>query len=157
AFAGAVGSNVVSHERVRPLAARRVVGDVKCFFVRRNRDAVGHGHIVDDARHLVRDWFSLVGVDAIDGKFLLPILRLAAIARIGEPDAALAIDAEIVGRRQSFAVMAIGEHSDRAVLLVAMDRAGAVLAAAGDQAAPGIHAHAVGVLALVVPDFDLAI
>src|SRR5262249_54503052 len=68
--------------------------------------------------------------------------------------AAPAIEAEIVWCRQPFAVVLVGEHRSRAVLLVTNDGSGSVFAAAGDKPALGIETHAVRVGRLLVDNLD---
>ena len=56
------------------------------------------------------------------------VVRVDAVARVGEPDAAVALDHDVVRRIEALAVVAIGEHRARAVDLGARHGAAAVLA-----------------------------
>ena len=91
---------------------RRRTGTV----VRRHQHAVGPLHLAaDDARHLA------VGVDAVDpldGAALVVAdfhAVAGAVARIGEVDAALRVDGQVVGRVVALAVVAVGQDGDLAV------------------------------------------
>src|SRR5260221_3552403 len=67
-----------------------------------------------------------------------------AVGRIGEPDAAIRLDDDIVGRVEPLAAVVVGEHGDAAVRLGAGDAARAVLA--GDEAALAVARIAVAVV-----------
>src|SRR5262249_47321586 len=101
--AAAVGEDVVGDERVRAVRPRGVVGDVEGLVVGREGDAVGRVNVVDHPRHLVGDGLAVGRLDAVDGVALLPVGGLAAVARVGEVDAPLPVEAQVVGRGQPFA------------------------------------------------------
>ena len=103
-------------------------------------DAVGPGQGVHDARERA------VGVDAVDALLVqLEVLALR-IARVGEVDAALAVDGEVVGAVEPLALIAVGEDGAPAVLLDAghAPAARAAVAFAGDEQAVAVEGEAVG-------------
>src|SRR5262249_52551814 len=88
-------------------------------------------------------------VDAIDGFDVhLQVGAVGAVARAGEPDAALAIDAAIVGAVVALAVVSVGQHRDFAGFHVGADDAAAARALlpalTADEPALGVEAVAVG-------------
>src|SRR6185369_16876467 len=121
-------------------ARARVVRDVEGGAVCGDEDAVGPREAVDHARQRA------VGVDAVDA-FLVQLQVLALrIAGVGEVDAALAVDGEVVGTVETLALIAVGEDGAPPVLLDARDApaAGAAVAFAGDQQAVAVEGQTVG-------------
>src|SRR5437868_3066118 len=66
----------------------------------------------------------------------------AAVARVGEVNAAARIDGQVVGRVVAPALVAVGQHSQGAVRLGAGDAAAVRLA--GQQPAPAVEEQSVG-------------
>src|SRR5262245_1846292 len=121
------------------------VDHVERLVVRRDGDAVGavdlllRQHPLDLAR----------AVDAVDGLDVhLQVAAVGAVARVGEPDAALAVDTAVVGAVVALAVVPVGQHRDLTRLHVgAHDAAAApalLAALTADEPAPGVEAVAVG-------------
>src|SRR4029453_9797101 len=91
-----------------------------------------------------------LGIDAIDEASGLLVLRqvalivgIDAVARIGEPDAAVGLDDDVVRAVEALAVEFVRERDDGAVDLRARDAPVAVLA--GDEAALTVDGVAVGI------------
>ena len=103
------------------------VGHIDLLVVRRETEAVGLkdfvGELVDPA----------TGIDAIDRffeqevAFVALIVAQTAVARIGEPHAAIGMHGTVVGCVEGLAVELVGQHGDRVVGLVAHYAAIAVL------------------------------
>ena len=101
-----------------------VVRDVEEAIVPRHKHAVGAFHLAaDDARHRA------VRVEAVDALHRLAVLIgdlhafAVAVLRVGEVDAPLRVDGNVVGLVVAFALIALGEDGDRAVGLGARDAA----------------------------------
>src|SRR5262249_22136052 len=125
------------------------VDHVEGLVVRRDGDAVGTVDLL--LRQHPPGLAPLVdAVDAFDVH--LQVGAVGAVARVGEPDAPLAIDAAVVWAVVALAVVAVGQHLDLAGLHVrAHDAAAAraLLAAfAADEPALGVEAVAVGAAAV---------
>ena len=92
-----------------------------------------------------------LGVDAIDvvAVLLLGLVALVvgkdAVGRIGEPDRAVGLHHHVVRRVELLALVAVGDHRGRAVMLGARHAPPAVLA--GDEASLPVDGVAVGVAA----------
>ena len=78
-----------------------------------------------------------------------------AVTGIGEPDAAVGVDDDVIGGIEGLALPAVRQHRHRAVMFVANHAAGVVLA--GKQAALPIKRIAVGVVGGRVEDADVAV
>ena len=121
------------------------VDDVQQRFVGREREPVrlheirGHN---GDASALRVDAIDVAGTD-FARRGVAFVVRVDAVARIGEPDAAVALDHHVVGRIEPLAVVAIGEHTALAVEFRARHATATVLA--GDQATREIDGEAVAV------------
>ena len=74
-----------------------------------------------DRRDRPLPWQFRLGLEAF-------VVAADAVGRIGEPDAAVGMHDDVVGRVQALALELFGDHGDRAVRLVADDAAAAVLA-----------------------------
>ena len=100
-------------------------------------------------------------VDAIDrflellGGLEAFVVAVDAVGRIGEPDAAVGMDHDVVGRVQALAFELVGDDGDGAVVFVADDAAAAVLA--GKLAAFEIERVAVAVAGGIAEGGDAAI
>jgi hypothetical protein len=96
------------------------IDDVELLVVGRKAQAVGFVHFVEHHLHLAG-----LAVDAVYSLFQLHLRARTfvrgqdAIARIGEPDRAIRMDHDIVGRVERLAVPLVGQHGDRAIGLVA--------------------------------------
>ncbi len=108
-------------------------------------DALGRGggraHPIDGGRQLLLRPRALV-------------VRHDPVAGIGEPHRPVGPDGDVVGRVEAAALVPVGEHRDRPVVLGPGDAAGAVLA--GDEAALLVAGVAVGVLRGLPEDRDVA-
>src|ERR1035438_6898345 len=130
------------------------IDDVQLLVVGGKTDAVGLvesvGRPLDAGR---------LGIHAVDGLFdLLPrrkslVASHDAVGRVGEPDAAIGMDHEVVGRIQGLAVELVGDHGDAALVLVTHDAAASVLA--GELAAFEIEGVSVAVARRVAEDADV--
>ncbi len=112
--------------------------------VRRERKAVRPVHRVGDDRDR-----ACHAVDAVDasGELLRRALALVvagdAERRVGEPDRAVRLHHQVVGRVQPLALETVGQHGDRAVILGTGDPATTMFGS--DQAALAVARVAVGV------------
>src|SRR5262249_62357652 len=120
-------------------------------------DAVGllHFRLTEHALHLV----PVDAVDRLDVHF--QVAAVGAVTRVGEPDAALAIDADVVGTVVALALELVRQHRDLARLHIpandAPPAAGTVLGAfAADEAALSVEGVAVGPAAVGAEDGDSA-
>ena len=131
--------------------------DVELLLVGREGEAVGVHEVGDDRGQLA------VGADAVDVGGRLLGLRARAFPfavdaehRVGEPDAVVGLDDDVVRRVQPLALEAVGQHRDLAVLLgprhAARDRM-----LAGDEAALAVARVAVGVVRLGAEDGEAAV
>ena len=123
----AVVDHVIDLDQPVGIAAR--LHDVEALLVRREADAVRPHEIVGHHRHLA------ARVDPVDIRGQFRLLLVAdvvagdAVGRIGEPDRAVGMGGDVVGRVEPLAVVAVGDRGDGAVILGAADAARAVLAA----------------------------
>jgi hypothetical protein len=85
----------------------------------------------------------------------LAFIELAAIGRVGEPDAAVGVRDSIVRRIEALAVEGVGDHRDRAVVLIADDASRQMLA--GDLPALEIKSVAVAVVGRGAENADLSV
>src|SRR5262249_61815311 len=107
---------------------------------RRQDDAVRLRHVADDLRDRA------VLVDAVDA-LGVDLARLAAdVARVGEVDAALEVDGQVVGAVEPLALPLVREGADLAVPVGDLDAAIAAAhgAFAGDEPALRIEVEPVG-------------
>src|SRR5947209_3983566 len=106
------------------------------------------------ARHLQ------VGIDAIDGLDIHLQVAAVAVARIGEPDSAVAFDAHIVGTVVAFAVIFLGQDFQLAGFHVGAHHAAAArslfTSLTADEPALGVEDVAVGPAAVGAEDAQLA-
>src|ERR1039458_6450093 len=115
--------------RPAPPRRRAVIHDIQLLIVGRKTDAVGLvervGHHLD-ARGL--------RVHAVDrlldflARWKAFVAAHDAVGRVGEPDAAIGMHHDIVRRIQRLAVVLVGDHGHRAVMLVAHHAAPGMLA-----------------------------
>lgn len=121
--------------------------DVQGLFVRGEAQAVGAGEVVDHPGD-----FPALAVDAVDGvglgrgDFVAFVVVAGLEGRVAEPDRAVAFADDVVGGVEGFAVEAVGQHGDGAVVFRAGDApafAGRGRTLADDEAALAIAAHAV--------------
>ena len=139
------------------LARRHGAGfhHVELRFIRRERQPVGTLHIV--GHHGDRAGLAIDAID-VGRQFRLVLLALViaeqAERRIGEPDRAVRLHHDVVRRVQLLALIAVGQHGDRAVILGADHAPAAMLA--GDQAALTVARVAVGVVGGLAEDADRA-
>lgn len=122
--------------------------DVQGLFIRGEAQALGTGQVVDHPGD-----FLALAVDAVDsvglsrGDFVAFVVVAGLEGRVAEPDRAVAFADDVVGGVEGFAVEAVGQHGDGAVVFGAGDAAafaGGGGALADDEAALAIAAHAVG-------------
>ena len=120
------------------VAAARIV-DVEHLLVRREGEAVGHDKVADQQRHRAE-----IGRDAIHaGEGQVPLLgRGGAGPRVGEVDAAVGLDHDVIGPVELPPLKAVGDHRDAAVEFLPRDPPGVVLA--GDQPALKVAGQPVG-------------
>src|SRR5215471_18881679 len=83
----------------------------------------------------------------------LSLVKLAAIGRVGKPDAAIGVRNDVIGRIEALAVEQVGDHRRRAVVLVADDAPRQMLA--GNLPALEIEGVAVAVVGRHAKDADL--
>src|SRR5713101_1536529 len=83
------------------------------------------------------------------------LVELAAIGRVGEPVAAVRVRDDVVWRVEAFAIVGIRDDGDRAVVLVADDTPGQVLA--GELATLEIEGIAVAIVRRTSEDGDAAV
>lgn len=121
--------------------------DVQGLFVRGEAQAVGAGEVVDHPGD-----FPALAVDAVDsvglgrGDFVAFVVVAGLKGRVAEPDRAVAFADDVVGGVEGFAVEAVGQHGDGAVVFRPGDApafAGRGRTFADDEAALAIAAHAV--------------
>ena len=146
-------------DRVGAQLARDVIlvaafGDVKRVLVLRNENAVRLRGIERHARGGVSAVFLRVAAqDRLVIDFHAGVrVPVAAVDRIGEPDAALAVDREVVGRIEPFAVKTVGDDGVLAVCVEAYDRTSA--RAAAEQLPPGVETKPVGAVGAVAHHRD---
>ena len=90
------------------------------------------------------------GIEAVDSGrqfefgFETLVVEQNAVAGIGEPDAPIGMDDDIVGRIQTLALEPVQQHSDGSVVLGAGDTAAEMLA--GDQATLAVSRVAIAVI-----------
>ena len=122
------------------------VGNVEHRFVRRKRQPVGLDEVVDhqfDRAAGRVDAVHVAGADLAVGALAF-VVRQDAVARIGEPDAAIGMHHHIVRRVQPLAFPVAGQHGDGAIVLGARHAPGQVLT--GHQTAFPVDRVAIGVL-----------
>ena len=129
------------------------LGDIECSLVAGNQNAIGLRGVEGDARDRIRTVFLRVGaqhgtVFEVGDLGLVPV---AVIDGIGKPDAAFAIDREIVRRVEPLAVDAIGDHRRLAIRIEAHDRAAA--RAATEQSPLVVECETVGTIGARAPFF----
>ena len=83
------------------------------------------------------------------------VVRQDAVARIGEPDAAVRMDHDVVGGVEGLALPAVRQDGHRSIVFIADHAAGVVLT--GQQAALPIERVAVGVVGGLVEYADVAV
>jgi hypothetical protein len=83
------------------------------------------------------------------------VVGVDAVARVGEPDAAVGLDDHVVGRVEAFAVETLGQHLAPAVEADARDAAAAVLTR--DQPAFAIDRVSIGVQRRLLEHRDRAV
>ncbi len=121
------------------------IDDIEPLFVRREGEPV---RLVEAVAHDGR--LAGLGLQPIDPRRLLGGCRVAlviaedAVARIGEPDAVVRCDHDVVGRVELLAVVAVDQHGDGAVVLGARHAPRIVLAA--QQTPLAVAGIAVGVV-----------
>src|SRR5712691_333147 len=109
--------------------ARAGVREIDPFVIGREANAVGPGHIVCNFFHLPG-----LAVHAVHGllDFFVALETLVvaadAVGRVGEPDAAVGMHHDIVGRVEPLALELVRNHRDRAVVFVANHAPAPVLA-----------------------------
>jgi hypothetical protein len=113
---------------------------VERALIGREKDAVGPGQALDDARHLAGR------ADVVDGEGPLRLLDIAPVFGVGEVDAAVPIDHEIIGSVEAFAVVALGQNLAKLAARTHRDHT-ARAALAGDQRAIEREHQAVGAAA----------
>ena len=120
---------------------RRVVVDVEDAFVGREGEAVGQDEIVGEEAQRAE-----VGGHPVDpGILQVPLLgRGRAGPRVGEIDAAVGADDNVVRPVESAALKAVGDDGDAAVRFLAGDAAAVVLA--GDESSLQVAGQAVGAI-----------
>jgi hypothetical protein len=151
----AVGDFAIGLDGVGPEAVAAVVHDVERGLVIGDEHAIGADEVADNADDVGR--FAAVFVrrgviDAFDaeGHFL----GLAAVAGVGEVEAAFAVDVEVVGGVVGFAVEGFGQGGDGAAAgLLTGDAAGAAFT--GEQGAGGGEHEAVGFAGVFAVEGDL--
>src|SRR5262249_49025 len=140
------------------VASRTVVAvhDVESLAVRADRDAVGllHLRLAQDAIHFA------VRIDPVDTFNVHLHAGAVSVAGVGEPDAALAIDAEVVRAVVALALVALGQNGNLPRLHVGADDAPApprpqAEAFAGDELALGVEGVAVRPAAVGAEDGHL--
>ena len=141
--------------RMAPLVRRARVDDVEDLVVGREREAIGLDQgVVDDGG------FERIRVDAervlgdLQRRLVALVVDEAAVAGVGEPDAAVRVHNDVVGRVEALALETVHEHGDRAVVLGSCHAPRAMLA--GDEAALPVARIAVGVVGGVAVLGDLA-
>ncbi len=118
----AVVDHVIDHDRAVWLGARR---PRRRASFRRGEKAspLGAGHVVDHHGELAGVW-----IEAIDGGRVLTLGLVTFVVgedaegRIGEPDRMVGLHHDIVRRIERLAVVGLGQHRDRAVILGAHGR-----------------------------------
>ena len=124
----AVGRHLEAPHVVRPVRLVREAGvdDVQQRFVGREREPVRlheiRGHDGDAPARRI-DAVDVAGADLARRRVAF-VVRVDAVARVGEPDAAVALDHDVVRRIEALAVVAIGQHRARAVEFGARHRSG---------------------------------
>lgn len=122
--------------------------DVQGLFVRGEAQAVGTGEVVDHPGD-----FPALAVYAVDGvglgrgDFVAFVVVAGLEGRVGEPDRAVAFADDVVGGVEGFAVEAVGQHGEGAVVFGAGDApafVGGGRTLADDEAALAVAAHPVG-------------
>ena len=142
---------------VRRAAVREAaVDDVEPLLVGREGEAVRAGEVVGHHRGAAAARIEPVDV----GRQLGPVgvafvFAVDAVARIGEPDRAVAGDHDVVRGVQRLALEAVDQDGDAAVELGARHPPGVVLA--GDEAPLAIAGVAVGVVGMGAEDADVAV
>ena len=133
------------------------VGHVEQALIRRESEAVRPHHVGDDRRHLPRHRLDAVDVRGTDLglRRMTLVMAVDAVGRIGEPDAAVPLLHDIVGRVEALALETIGQRRPGSVMLKPRDAAATMLA--GDHAAEVVQRMAVVVAARVFEDADGAI
>src|SRR6516165_968184 len=122
------------------MAAPRVV-DVEHALVGRKGEPVGHDEIIDQQGQLAE----VRGHPVDPGKCQIPLLRRGWMGpRIGEVDAAVRFDDDIVGAIELATLKAVGDDGDAAVELLAGDAARIVLA--GDEPSLQVAGQAIGAI-----------
>lgn len=145
----AVGDFAIGLDGVGPEAVAAVVHDVEGGLIIGDEHAIGADEVVDDADDVGGFAAVFVGrgvIDAFDaeGHFL----GLAAVAGVGEVEAAFAVDVEVVGGVVGFAIQGFGQGGDGGGgEFLAGDTAGAALAS--EQGACGGEHEAVGFAGLL--------
>src|SRR5882724_701163 len=126
---------------------RAGVGDVEELFIGREGQPIGL-HEIGRHRHAVAAR-RIVAVDEggadLRRSSVAFVVGIDAVGRIGEPDATVGFDNDIVGRVQAFALVTLDEHGPRAVVLGS--RQAATLLLAGDQTALAVDGVPIGVVA----------
>ena len=111
------------------IVSRAGVADIDLLVVGREADAVGLVEVVGDEFD-----FAGLGIHAIHGLLQIHLALVAfvvaedAVAGVGEPDAAVGMHHDVVGRIEVLAVVFLGDDGDAAVELVANHAVGVVLA-----------------------------
>ena len=130
--------------------ARPLVGDVEPPAVGRADDAVRADHVADDANHLLAVRRQIVDVLAV----LLHAFA-TAVARVGEVDAALGVDPQVVGTVEPLAFVLVRQHGDFALGRDGYEPAVATLA--GQQVAVLVEVQPIGPAGILQERAELAV
>ena len=144
----------VGAQLARDAALRAAFGDIQGALVLRHEDAVGLGGVEGYARDLVAAVFLRAGAQhgAVIEFFFFGFVPVAVVDRVGEPDAALPVNRQIVGGAEFFAVESVGDDDILSVRIKAHNRAPA--RAATKQAPVGVERQAVGAIGVAAPFVD---
>ena len=143
----------VPHLDVSRLAG---VGNVKLFVVSRETNSIRLLQFVAHHFH-----FAALGVDAINRLFNLQfalvsfVIHHRAVAGVSEPNAAVRMNDDVVGRVERFVLPLVSQHGDGTIVLVADDAPVAVFA--GKLAPFEVERVAVAVAAGIAEHADVAV
>ena len=132
------------------------IGDVENFFVGRETQAVGTHKIVGNDGGI-----SGIGIEAIDvgGQFVFRnvafVVERDTVSRIGEPDTAIGMCGDVIGCVERFALKAVDEHGDGAVVFGAGDAPRAVFT--GNQPTCSVAGMTIAIIGRLAIDAEAAI
>ena len=133
------------------------VDHIQPALVGREGQAIGAHHVLHHRLH-----FAAVRVNAVDpGRAdfgfggIAFVVRVNAVGGVGEPDAVVRLDHQVIGRIQAFAVPVAGQHGALTVMLTARDAAATVFA--GEHPALAVQGVAVGVPGRLLKHRDRAV